>query len=157
MEEVVRDLLTKLEGATDDARVALVTHGLPTILDSLTPGKRGELPEKAQAALAEDFVARGPGIQLQTALANLTGLKEEVCMCSTVASCFTLSAFCFLLSQHLGRIVLIQRRPEQWFLRELLDAMCCGIVNESVKKCVRKGKQLSAQCSCSQPHCKYFV
>lgn len=78
MEEVVRDLLSKLEGATDDARMCLVTHGLPTILDSLTPGKRGELPEKAQAALAEEFVARGPGIQLQTSLANLTGLKEEV-------------------------------------------------------------------------------
>ena len=74
----MRELLAKLEGATDDARVALVTHGLPSILDSLSPGKRGELPEKAQAALAEDFVARGPGVQLQSALANLSGLKDEV-------------------------------------------------------------------------------
>lgn len=74
----MRDLLAKLEGATDDARMALVTHGLPSILDSLSPGKRGELPEKAQAALAEEFVARGPGVQLQTALANLTALKDEV-------------------------------------------------------------------------------
>jgi hypothetical protein len=78
MEDMVRDLLAKLETATDDARTALVTHGLPGLLDSLSPGKQPELPEKAQAALAEEFVSRGPGVQLQGAHSTLAALKEEV-------------------------------------------------------------------------------
>jgi hypothetical protein len=101
MEEVVRDLLSKLEGATDDARIALVKHGLPSILDSLSPGKRGELPEKAQAALAEEFVAQGPGMQLQTALANLTGLKEQV-MSRSIDACPIFYASFIILFMHVS-------------------------------------------------------
>jgi hypothetical protein len=80
MEETVRSLLAKLEGATDDARIALVQHNLPDILDAMIPGRTLDFPEKGKVALMDDFVTQGPAVLIHGALSNLTALKDQVCL-----------------------------------------------------------------------------
>lgn len=74
----MRDLLTKMENATDDARTALVQHDLPAVLEAMNPSKPPELPEKVRRVLQEDFVACGPAVQLREASSELVTQRERV-------------------------------------------------------------------------------
>ena len=65
MDVTVRGLLGRLEGATDDARLALAQHGLPEALDALSPQRRGDLPVDLRAAFQDEFVTQGGAQHLQ--------------------------------------------------------------------------------------------
>lgn len=64
MDERVRGLLSKLDGATDEARLTLAQLGLPAALDALKPGK-AEIPDDVRAALSDEFIASGGILNLQ--------------------------------------------------------------------------------------------
>lgn len=64
MDERVRELLSKLDGATDEARLTLAQLGLPAALDALKPGK-AEIPDDVRAALSDEFIASGGILNLQ--------------------------------------------------------------------------------------------
>lgn len=78
MEDIVRSYMNKLETATDDARVALASHGLPAVLDAMNPGFRPDLPEVAKVALSDDFVQRGLAGSLPAMTDTLRALREQV-------------------------------------------------------------------------------
>lgn len=92
-DEIVRDLLKKLESATDDARTALVQHDLPAVLEAMNPSKPPELPEKVRGALLEDFVASGPAMHLRDASSELLRQREKV-WSHAEQSCFYQACSC---------------------------------------------------------------
>lgn len=84
-DEIVRDLLKTLEGATDEARTALVQHDLPGVIEAMHPSRPPELPERARRALMEDFVAYGAAMQLREASEELIRQRDKVCATAVLA------------------------------------------------------------------------